>query len=553
MNRDQARIENYVVTRVERRWVWAFAGVVMFATSLPYLIGFSNQGEQRQFTGFVFGVEDGNSYIAKMLTGAKGTWLFRTPYTTQSQGGVVAFLPYLLLGKLSAGPGQHEQLVALYHMFRFLSGLLVMHATYDFIAYFLDEIRLRKAGLAIATLGGGLGWAIIFLGRENWLGELPLEFYSPETFGFLALFGIAHLNLARAALLWGLTAYLHSVDRAETLDLDKIFRIGGFWLLAAIAQPLTALVFGIVIGLHISGLCLIQIWSWKKKNYFNAKKIKQVGESLFLAGLIPAPFMIYNFLTFNRDPYLIAWTAQNIIKSPHPLQYVLAYGAIAPFAYLGGRRLLAQSRFSALLPVAWALALPILAYMPFNLQRRMPEGIWVAIVVLALYPFQSTVSANKIPLGRWFPLAGVLFISSLLLLAGGLLAVVHPSLPVFRPKSEIMAFKYLAENASVNDVVLAAYSSSNALPAWAPVRVVVGHGPESVGGLELTTKVNDFYSFDTTDQARRTFLDEQGIYYVLWGPAERDLGGWNPRTASYLENVFDNGEYSVFSVINADD
>ena len=550
MNRGQAWNNADVKTGMERRWVWIFAGVVMFATSLPYLIGFSQQGESWRFTGFVFGVEDGNSYIAKMLSGAQGAWLFRTPYTTQPQGGVVAFLPYLLIGKLSAGPGQHEQLVTLYHLFRIFCGFLAIHATYDFIAYFVDEIRLRKTGLAIATLGGGLGWVLILLGEENWLGELPLEFYSPETFGFLALFGIAHLNLARAALLWGLTAYLKSVEKTESLDLKNVFKIGGFWLLAAIAQPLTALVLGIVIGLHLCAVSLDQIWTWRKNSHFDAKRINLVGRYAFLAGLIPAPFMIYNFLAFNQDPYLISWTAQNIIKSPHPLHYVSAYGAMAPFAFLGGRRLLTHSRFSGLLPVAWVLALPLLAYAPFNLQRRMPEGIWVAIVVLALYSFQSVAGLNKISLIRWFMLAGIFFISTILLLVGSLIAVMNLSSPVFRPASEIMAFKYLVKNARVNDAVLAAYTTSNPLPAWAPVRVVVGHGPESVGGLELTTKVNAFYGSGMSDELRVAFLEEHGVDYVLWGPAERDLGEWNPGAANFLENVFDYNEYSVFAVSN---
>jgi hypothetical protein len=84
-------------------------------------LAFQTQGEAWRFTGFVFAVEDGNSYIAKMLLGANGAWLFRTPYTADPQRGVLAFLPYLLLGKLAAGEGIHEQLVALFHLFRILA------------------------------------------------------------------------------------------------------------------------------------------------------------------------------------------------------------------------------------------------------------------------------------------------------------------------------------------------------------------------------------------------------------------------------------------------
>jgi hypothetical protein len=80
------------LNRAERRWCLALSGVVMVLTSLPYLAGYAGQGEDWTFSGFVFGVGDGNSYIAKMLQGANGAWLFRTPYSAHPGSGIVAFL-----------------------------------------------------------------------------------------------------------------------------------------------------------------------------------------------------------------------------------------------------------------------------------------------------------------------------------------------------------------------------------------------------------------------------------------------------------------------------
>jgi len=113
------------VTHAERRWVMIFATIVMLITTIPYLVGYASQGQEWRFTGFIFGVEDGNSYIAKMLLGSSGSWMFRTPYTASYQRGVIAFLPYILLGKLAQGSGVHEQLVALYHLFRIGAGFLI--------------------------------------------------------------------------------------------------------------------------------------------------------------------------------------------------------------------------------------------------------------------------------------------------------------------------------------------------------------------------------------------------------------------------------------------
>jgi hypothetical protein len=130
---------NNQVSRSEKLWLLKFVLLVLLLTSVPYWIGYTSAGTGWRFTGFIFGVEDGNSYIAKMLSGASGNWLFRTPYTAAEQNGFLAFLPYLLLGKLTSSPGQHEQLVVLFHMFRGVGGLLLVLATYDFIALFIEQ------------------------------------------------------------------------------------------------------------------------------------------------------------------------------------------------------------------------------------------------------------------------------------------------------------------------------------------------------------------------------------------------------------------------------
>ncbi len=119
------------------RWVWLYAISLMVLTSLPYAVALQqdhrlNPQAEWVFSGFVFGVTDGNSYIAKMRTGMEGAWLFRSPYTAMSQSGVMAFLPYILLGKLVAPPQVHLKLVILFHAFRILAGMLNIWATYHF-------------------------------------------------------------------------------------------------------------------------------------------------------------------------------------------------------------------------------------------------------------------------------------------------------------------------------------------------------------------------------------------------------------------------------------
>jgi uncharacterized membrane protein len=116
-------------------------------------------------------------------------------------------------------------------------------------------------------------------------------------------------------------------------------------------------------------------------------------------------------------------------------------------------------------------------------------------------------------------------------------------------KDEIQAFGYLQQSAFPGDVILASFDTSNALPAWAPLRVVIGHGPESVGLTNLRPQVEAVYSSGWSVDNRKQFLDEQDVRYVILGPLERKLGEWDPESAPYLKKAFEVGEFQIFEVI----
>jgi hypothetical protein len=553
-----------LVSRSERRWVILFAVLVLLITQLPYLLGFARQGSDYRFTGFVIGVEDGNSYIAKMLSGMNGAWLFRTPYTAFPQAGALMFLPYILLGKLASEPGAHEQLVALYHLFRLGAGFLAIWASYDFLAFFVGQVRLRRLGLALVTLGGGLGWVLVLLSQDWWLGSLPLDFYSPETFGFLGLISVPHLALARALLLWALLAYLRFC-RLFSAGGDSVtprraagqaLVIAGLWLLAGLVQPLTTLVIGFVIGLHTGGML---VWRGLHRQPLGAAggvDLLRLVRWLVAAGVLPGLFVLYNVWLLFQDAYVRAWTAQNIIRSPNPLHYLVAYGLILPLAFIGGQRLLRSEPVKGWFLVGWVLSLPLLAYMPVNLQRRLPEGEWVAFVTLAMLALQASEqrpTAVEAQPRRRASLVGLvfapLFFSTLLLTLGAFLQAACPALPAFHPRDEVSLFQSLARQSAPGQVVLAAYETGNALPAWAPLRVLVGHGPESANYQEINPQVAQFYAQPGSDIQRLALLNRWNVRYVFWGPAERRLGSWDPRQSNFLLLVGQSGNCAVFEVV----
>src|SRR5690349_15927556 len=73
----------------------------MALTTLPYLVGAGAQRSDLRFGWFLFGVDDGNSYLAKMRQGAVDGWLFHIVYTSEPHDGAFLFTPYLAGGKLA--------------------------------------------------------------------------------------------------------------------------------------------------------------------------------------------------------------------------------------------------------------------------------------------------------------------------------------------------------------------------------------------------------------------------------------------------------------------
>jgi hypothetical protein len=241
--------------------------------------------------------------------------------------------------------------------------------------------------------------------------------------------------------------------------------------------------------------------------------------------------------------------SQNILLAPHPVHYLLAYGLLVPFAIFGARKVLKYKPILGWLPVAWVLLFPLLAYIPHNTQRRWVEGIWIALVVLALSFYEKD---EKSILIRPIHLLLLTLPSTLIIWFGGLLAARQSAEPLFRRTNEVRIFEFVGENSGSEAVILSSYQSGNALPAWASVYVVIGHGPESVGinadSDELRSLVKSFYQIDTSDLFRIDLLRDYGVDYVFWGPHERALGEWDPGDANYLQLIHQSREYALFSV-----
>jgi hypothetical protein len=515
----------------DKRWIIIFSVLMILLTSLPYVFGiFVDKQSGWQFSGFIFGVEDGNSYIAKMLNGSFGDWLFRTPYTAYPQKGFLAFLPYILIGKLAASSALHTQLIVLFQLFRWVGIIVITYESYHFISLFIaNKSNIRKA-VILASIGGGIGWMVIIAGDSLWGGRLPLEFYSPETFGFLSIFGLPHLCFSRAFMLRSFSILIRPVNNEKSYRNHLLS--GFFLLLSGFFQPLN-----IALGwLIVASFKVISMFLSKRKNYIFELKLFAVYILLSL------PFLVYNLYNFKLDPYLKTWENQNIIKSPPVTDYLWAYGAgllCVLFVLLIKKKLIPNRLFL----ITWLFLMPILIYFPINLQRRLADGVWIVMsifIVLAIDDIRNASVKNAIIL--------LFSLSTIVVLIGALTTVQTLKPPIYQSSNLIEVFEKLHDIGDKNDVVISNYDVSNMIPAYLPMRVVVGHGPESKNLFELKSKVDKLLVGQLSEADFESIIKEFNVKYIIYSFDEINSQKSERKNFSNNEIIFDNEEYLLVKI-----
>lgn len=518
-------------TRLGRARISAalFAALILVVTTLPYLLGAARQTPDWRFSGFVFGAEDGSSYLGKMRQGARGEWAFSIFYTPERHEPVsLVFLPYVAAGWLIGGliphtdPTHTDALIVGFHAFRLIASVALLIVLWRFLGRFTRAARPRLTAFVLAFVGGGFGWALVISGQDNWLGSLPPEFYIPEGFGFLVVLGLPHVALARAALLGGLLCLLPTPKSGEDFRVRPSVMAGALWIVVALCVPFYLAVIYAVLAAWIA-------LAWLK--------LRQFPRTLFirlaLAGAITLPLFAYYSLAFATNAAFALWSAQNLLPSPHPLQYGVAYGTLALLAVLGAftgwRRSRRRGGLPYLLLIAWVLIVPVLVYLPINVQRRTAEAVIVPLALLAAFGLER--------IGRtWLSIAVVfiLSLSTFLIFGGSLLAANAPRMPIFVPSDTADAIIWLNLNGEQDAVVLSLIDTGNLIPVYSGLRSYVGHGPETLDYDAKADRAEAFFIGALTEAETAALLDgdclpehptlcSEPVRYVLVTPLERAL------------------------------
>jgi hypothetical protein len=305
--------------------------------------------------------------------------------------------------------------------------------------------------------------------------------------------------------------------------------------------------------------------------------LKLIGERLptahcLLPTVLGLPVLAAVYAAVMLNPAFRAWMAQNSFPAPSPLDLALGLAPLLPFGILALRER-RWWRGPELLVTVWALAVPLLAYVPIGSQSRLLSGIVIPWGILASYGWlrvrkyvgQVSIPADAVGLSgqrrlwkaalRWVrsrrfsavwiglsALSAVWFI-----LISGLYVSTRPADLFYAPAAQVMA-TWLTEHAP-DQPVLSAWQTGSLLAAQGTVRVFLGHPVETLDYAAKTASVERFFQAATTTEERLSLLRRYDIAYVAYGPWERELGAFDPAGAPELRQVFAAGDYALYEVV----
>jgi hypothetical protein len=518
------------------------AYLFLLLTLLPYVAVDRATPRGQQYMWWLWGPDEGNAYLAWMRQAEDGAWLLGNKFTPPHPGSKALFCNAILVGGGKLAGALDVPLIAVYHGLRIVAGVFCLTAFYALVGLAFHERHVRQVALALAMFSAGLGWAAeLLLGPEAAATLGSVDFSSrgqimPEAITFHSLLlnplfaagaGLICLCLALGLLalrrrsLWyaaGCGLALLVLGNVHTYDIFVVF------------GTLLVLVIAALVGRQVSA--------------------RWAALAALLILLLSAPGWGWMAYTIHADPEYATKAATKTL-SPEPLGYLCGYGLLVVFAGLGMGHLYRWRGFrprEAYVFLVWLLVNIPLLYAPVSFQRKMAEGLHLAICGLAglgvsvvLGPLLA-VTAEHPHFRRALRAARLRFVA----LAATCVLVTTPSCilfviegysnarsnmahlplmpPVYLGELEVQALDWLDGQAGPDDVVLCTNLIGSYVPSWTSAHVVSGHWAETLNFRESLSVVANFYAPGQDPRVRSAILSGTRTTWVYLGPYERWMG-----------------------------
>ncbi len=559
------------VSRAEWSWLGLVTLALYLVSLLPPTLARVAGPADRVHLGTYWYAADFSVYLSAMREGMTSPgWLVHNHTTAEPHNPALIFPLYVAIGKLAGATGL--PVLALYAVVEAAARLVVLISVYLFVARFLATPGARRFGYVLAILTGGLGiWVSLAQAMLGVPGD-QLRGFNPgvEITPFGTIWAAPHLALGLAATLLGVTLMSAAAEGHRA----ALVALGMDIVVLGLVHPFNLPVLVAAFGLYALVRVLAAPGPGLPRRIWAARW--SIAAAV-VAGVFGSPLLLYNALTFAKDPFWSAtYGAQNSMLSPLPHDLLLDCGVtflLAPFGifalarHAGSRN---EPRDQALGDLSLLLVLLatilVCIYIPVPYQRRFAVGLVPTLAVFSVIGWPLVQRGALALAERWgtpparrphvvrrltvFPLILFGFTSTLFVSLGIMVSAMNNApIPLyFVDRATFQLGELLAARTGPDDVVLTAYASGNVYAGLLPGRVVVGNIGVTPRGQEKLDTIQQIYRGELSPEETRAFLQANRVTYLIVGEQERKAGTNDPGAQLGFPVVLRSGDAVAYRV-----
>ena len=550
--------EATVATNVTRReWLFVIvtALVVLVVTSLPYLYGYWSAPPEKQFMGVIYNIPDHMQYFSWFREYGDAN-LSANKLTPEPNAPV--FFNLLWWGMARIGGLLGIGYAGMYQILRWVATILFLLLLYRMLSWFFADRLRRTTAFLLVLFGAGFGWVLIVMKYTVTNGELiwPLDVYVAEPNTFFSILGSPHFvaaalyilvfdlllrgqakNQLRYAVYAGLFALFMGWQHAY--DLLIVYGVlGAYGLLVWIRDrklPMYLVWSGLIIGAisvwpalySVLLTSLDPLWEQVLAQFANAGVY--TPPLYRLPVLLGLPFLLALYTVIRQNPFRLRGVSNNdlFVRGWFWISFVLIY---LPVDYqihmLNG----------------WQVPIAILA----------TQGIFTYIVpALARWRTPSQRPTQRLAILVVTALIAFSALTNLYLFGWRFFDLNRYDYPYYLYQDEIAALRWLETTTDGDAVVLSTLTIGQYVPAETGAHAFLAHWAQTVDYYGKEAAVERFFASDGAATERAQIIADFGVDYIIYGPAERALGGYGFDDNAAFQRVFASGEVAIYAPVVA--
>jgi hypothetical protein len=368
----------------------------------------------------------------------------------------------------------------------------------------------------LAIFGSGLGWLQNLAHLYPKIGSFPIDLWLYDAFPFFGMETYPHFAAVICGQLAVVLLFLRYRQQPRWVYPAGMAAAG---LLLQAIQPFAPLLPFLLVGGILLG-------DWITAKTFPVK----FAVVMALVTVAQVPLLAYNYWVVSTDPIWRIYASQALTATPSPGYLILGFFWFWLLLIPGLFRLQIFKTPKRIGLLVWVIAAFLLAYVPWQMQRRALFYYTLPLAILATVVIQKRISPW---LSRRLPALAQrknILLFPMLALVGFTnfyLVFVHITfqLPAhlsgyYHPAAIGQAIDWLAEHADQDSVLLSTPETAFLAATQTMQRVFVAHTDETANYQLRLAQVEDVYN-NRIDLAS---LEPANLEWVFFGPYEQLLG-----------------------------